>query len=205
MANFKELDREKSISVRIWRRLTARWLFFVIICCLVYSPRIGLAVEKSQQPKASATGQQGLLQSDEPIHIASDRMEVDQKDKVVMFEGHVVVQQKDLTITGKKMRVYTSNAADPSSESSKADRIDRIEVEGDVRISQQDKIATADKAVYYHNQQKIVLMGKPQFSQGQDTIKGRLITLYLPEQRTVVEGGQDNPVHAVLYPEQKEQ
>ena len=48
-------------------------------------------------------------------------------------------------------------------------------------------------------------MGKPQFSQGQDTIKGRLITLYLPEQRTVVEGGQDNPVHAVLYPEKKEQ
>lgn len=205
MVYSEELDWEKSNPVGICRRFIMLLLFTLVVCCLVCSPRIGMAAAKSKQTEASSSGQQGLLQSDEPIHIASDRMEVDQKDKVVTFEGHVVVQQKDLTITGKKMRVYTSNAAEPSSESNKTDRIDRIEVEGEVRISQQDKIATADKAVYYHNEQKIVLMGKPQFSQGQDTIKGRLITLYLPEQRTVVEGGQDNPVHAVLYPEKKEQ
>lgn len=205
MINLRECNRRKS-NGRIMRPPAGIWLSHLLTCCLLcFLGVAGHAAEKSQPPRGSVAGQQGLLQSDAPIQIASDRMEVDQKAKVVLFEGHVVVQQKDLTITGKKMRVYTGNAADQSSASSKADRIDRIEVEGDVRISQQNKIATADKAVYYHNQQKIVLMGKPQFSQGQDTIKGRLITLYLPEQRTVVEGGQDNPVHAVLYPEQTEQ
>jgi lipopolysaccharide export system protein LptA len=178
--------------------------FVLLSCFLVGTTQLCLAADKTQKSDSNATQQQGLLQNDAPIHIASDRMEVDQNDKVVTFEGHVVVQQKDLTITGKLMRVYTSKG-DTSTESSKADRIDRIEVEGDVKISQQDKIATADKAVYYHDKQKIVLMGKPQFSQGQDTIKGRLITLYLPEQRTVVEGGENTPVHAVLYPERKEQ
>lgn len=178
--------------------------FVLLSCFLVGATQLCLAADKAQKPDSNATQQQGLLQNDAPIHIASDRMEVDQNDKVVTFEGHVVVQQKDLTITGKLMRVYTSKG-DTSTESSKTDRIDRIEVEGDVKISQQDKIATADKAVYYHDKQKIVLMGNPQFSQGQDTIKGRLITLYLPEQRTVVEGGENTPVHAVLYPERKEQ
>jgi len=178
--------------------------FVLVSCFLVATTQLCLAADKAQKPDSNATQQQGLLQNDAPIHIASDRMEVDQNDKVVTFEGHVVVQQKDLTITGKLMRVYTSKG-DTNPESSKADRIDRIEVEGEVKISQQDKIATADKAVYYHDKQKIVLMGKPQFSQGQDTIKGRLITLYLPEQRTVVEGGENTPVHAVLYPERKEQ
>lgn len=177
----------------------------VLLSCFLFgASQLCLAADKGQKPDANAAQQQGLLQNDAPIHIASDRMEVDQNEKLVTFEGHVVVQQKDLTITGKLMRVYTLQA-DAGSESNKADRIDRIEVEGEVKISQQDKIATADKAVYYHDQQKIVLMGKPQFSQGQDTIKGRLITLYLPEQRTVVEGGENTPVHAVLYPEQKEQ
>lgn len=176
----------------------------LLSCLFVAAAQPGLAAEKAQQPKPGAAGSQGLLQDDAPIHIASDRMEVDQKDKVVTFEGHVVVQQKDLTITGKLMRVYTLKGSE-NADASKADSIDRIEVEGEVKIVQQNKVATADKAVYYHGKQKIVLMGKPQFSQGQDTIKGRLITLYLPEQRTVVEGGENTPVHAVLYPERKEQ
>ncbi|MDY0040879.1 MAG: lipopolysaccharide transport periplasmic protein LptA [Desulforhabdus sp.] len=175
----------------------------LLICFLAGTSQFGLAADKSSKPDPGAA-QQGLLQNDAPIHIASDRMEVDQNNKLVTFEGHVVVQQKELTITGKLMRVYILQK-DMGSDSSRADRIDRIEVEGDVKISQQDKIATADKAVYYHEKQKIVLIGKPQFSQGQDTIKGRLITLYLPEQRTVVEGGESTPVHAVLYPERKEQ
>jgi len=178
--------------------------FVLLSCFLIGTTQLGLAADKAKKADSNATQQQGLLQNDAPIHIASDRMEVDQNDKLVTFEGHVVVQQKELTITGKLMRVYILQE-DTSSDSNKADRIDRIEVEGDVKISQQDKIATADKAVYYHDQQKIVLMGNPQFSQGQDTIKGRLITLYLPEQRTVVEGGENTPVHAVLYPERKEQ
>jgi lipopolysaccharide export system protein LptA len=162
---------------------------------------VGSAAEKKAAPKA---GPQPLTQNEAPIHIASDRMEVNQKERLVTFQGHVVVQQEKMTITGKLMRVYTL-ATEGNPETTKADRIDRIEVEGEVKISQQDKIATAEKAIYYHDEQKIVLMGKPQFTQGQDTIKGRLITLYLPEERTVVEGGENAPVHAVLYPERKEQ
>lgn len=180
----------------------------LLSCFIVCSNLVGLAADKPQKPEPKKAEKQDLLKNEAPIHIASDRMEVNQKEQVVSFEGHVVVQQADLTITGKVLRVYTLGGTVKKSEdgtqSAKTDRIDRIEVEGEVKISQQDKVATADKAVYYHDKQKIVLMGKPQFTQGQDTISGRLITLYLPEQRTVVEGGQDNPVHAVLYPEQKE-
>lgn len=189
--------------------LPPRFMALILLSCLIaWWTSVGFAVEKPQKSEPKKADKQDLLKNDAPIHIASDRMEVNQKDKVVSFEGHVVVQQADLTITGKVLRVYTlegpAKQAGEGAESAKADRIDRIEVEGEVKISQQDKIATADKAIYYHEQQKIVLMGKPQFSQGQDTISGRLITLYLPEQRTVVEGAQDTPVHAVLYPEQKE-
>ena len=146
-----------------------------------------------------------ILQSDSPLRIASDRMEANQKDRTVLFEGHVVVQQDDLTITGKQLKVYTAEGVkDPAAQSAMVDKIDRIEVEGDVTISQQDKVATADRAVYYHEEQKIVLSGHPSVAQGQDTIQGRLITLLIAQGKSIVEGGAETPVQAVLHPAKKE-
>jgi len=155
----------------------------------------------------------GVVKTDSPIHIVSDRMEVKQKENTILFEGHVIVKQDNVTITGNRMTVFVIQAPQkaPANVSEKnpgkdnmADRIERIEVDGDVKISQMDKIATADRAVYYHKEQKIVLMGHPAVSRGQDQLRGRLITLYLPEEKSVVEGGQEAPVEAVLYPRQKE-
>jgi len=161
----------------------------------------GFSAEKSVNP-LSRNG----VKSESPLHIASDRMEVKQKDKTIMFEGHVLVRQDDLTISGNQMRVYAAGEkkADKAAESVMMDQIDRIEVEGDVRITQREKLATAEKAVYYHQAQKIVLMGHPSVAQGQDKVEGRLITLYLAEERSVVEGSEGAPVQAVLHPAKKE-
>jgi lipopolysaccharide export system protein LptA len=126
-------------------------------------------------------------------------MEVSQKDKTIVFQGHVVVQQDDLTMTGNQLRVYAiANKKTP--ESNMVDQVDRIELEGNVRITQRDRAASAEKAVYYHQEQKIVLMGGPSVSQGQDRVQGRLITLYIADGRSVIEGGEATPVQAVLHP-----
>lgn len=147
-----------------------------------------------------------LSKSDAPVHISSDRMDVDQTSRTILFQGHVVVQQDNLTITGRSLKVFaaTDAKAPQKGDAGMMDRIERIEVEGDVKISQEDKLAVADRAVYYHQEQKIVLMGNPRVSQGMDTIEGKLITLFLEEGRSVVEGGADAPVKAVLHPSRKE-
>lgn len=144
-----------------------------------------------------------LVKSDSPIRIASDRMEVNQNDRTISFQGHVLVQQDDLTITGNRMKVNAA-ASSKTDQAALMEKIDRIEVEGDVKITQRDKIATADKAVYYHQEQKIVLLGNPSVSQGPDTVRGRLITLYLKDGKSVVEGGEQSPVQAVLHPSRKD-
>lgn len=157
-------------------------------------PIPALAADKSSGiPKLNA------LKSDSPLRIASDRMEVSQKDKTIVFQGHVVVQQDDLTMTGTELKVYAL-ANKKSSEPNMVDQVDRIELEGNVRITQRDKAASAEKAVYYHQEQKIVLMGNPSVSQGQDRVQGRLITLYIADGRSVIEGGEATPVQAVLHP-----
>lgn len=168
----------------------------------------------AEKQKSKAPQDQSLMKSDSPLHIASDRMEVSQTDKIILFEGHVTVQQDDLTITGNRMKVFAvagkkvdnqEGKKDDKKEaqSSMMDQVDRIEVEGNVKISQKEKVATAEKSVYYHQERKIILLGNPVVSQGQDSVRGRLITLYLAEGRSVVEGG-DAPVQAVLHPARKE-
>jgi lipopolysaccharide export system protein LptA len=80
-------------------------------------------------------------------------------------------------------------------------RIDRIVATGKVKISRPDgAFAMADKLVYYENGEKVVLTGKPVVKQGNDFVEGSRITLYLKEERSVVEGSEKEKVRAVLHP-----
>jgi lipopolysaccharide export system protein LptA len=102
--------------------------------------------------------------------------------------------------TSSEKTAEKSKNGEPSADASMMKQIDHIEVVGDVKITQRDKIAVADKSVYYHKEQKVVLMGNPSVTQGQDRVEGRLITLYLASGKSVVEGGEATPVQAVLHP-----
>lgn len=195
-----------TIKNRLRGRTVVLLVLALVALCL---PQKAISAEKQKKPapakqKASAAE---YVKSDSPLHIASDRMEVRQQDKTIVFQGHVVVRQDDLTITGNQLKVTAAQVGKSvkADQSAIVDKIDRIEVEGDVKITQREKQATANKAVYYHQEQKIVLMGNPVVSQGQDKVQGRLITLYIAEGKSVVEGGEESPVQALLHPSRKEQ
>ncbi len=169
----------------------------------------GSAPEKRSASKGAPKS--GPFKSDAPLTIVGDRMEISQRDRTIVFEGHVSVQQEDLTITGKRMKVFAAPAdkgkAAPKEQSqeqqgdpSMMGRIDRIEMEGGIRIVQHEKDATAEKGIYYHGENKIVLLGNPVVTQGADRIQGRQITLYLADGRSVVEGGESTPVQVILHP-----
>lgn len=187
-----------------FRRSCLQWLVLGLVL-LVVMPESGwgqgnLAANRTANPAPAK-----ILQSDAPLRIASDRMEANQQDGTILFEGNVVVQQDDLTITGRQLRVYAAEGRkDVAAESAMVDKIDRIEVEGNVKISQKDKVAVAERAVYYHEEQKIVLSGHPSVSQGEDTIQGRLITLLLAQGKSIVEGSAETPVQAILHPAKKD-
>lgn len=180
-------------------------------CALIFLFCSCFACSAFSAEKAGAIPQIDSLKSDSPLHIASDRMEVIQKDKTIIFEGHVTVQQDDLTITGSQMKVYgvegkegkKDKDKDKDNDPSMVNQIDRIEITGGVKITQKEKSATSDKAVYYHQEQKIVLIGNPVVSQGPDKVQGRLITLYIADGRSVVEGGEATPVQALLHPKKE--
>ncbi len=85
------------------------------------------------------------------------------------------------------------------------EKITRIEALGKVRIVEGDRVATGDKAIYYTQEDKIVLLGNPQLWQGENSLKGHEIIFYHKENRAVVEGEINKRVEAVIYPSQKTQ
>lgn len=180
----------------------------LLVCCPL------LHAANSAKPAGQSPDLLGekLGSSQSPIHVTADRMETNQIEKTIIFENHVVVTQDDVTITSNRLKVTLlqgENQQPASVDSSPSQKIDFIEFEGDVKFTQLDRVATAQKAIFYQKEQKIVLHGRPVVTKGQDRIEGKLITLYTKEGRSVVEGGSDGqgaeiPVRATLYPEKKE-
>ena len=120
-------------------------------------------------------------------------MEADEAAKTLVFIGHAVARQADVTLYGDRLMIY--NAA-------KGGDVDRIVAEGNVRIVQGTRIATGGKAEYFRSEDRIVLTGSPKVVDGANSVQGHEISLFLKENRSVVKGGQDGRVNAVFQPKE---
>lgn len=134
--------------------------------------------------------------SKEPVEITADRLEADDVAKSLLFIGHAVAKQGDVTISSDRLTIfYAAQGGD----------IDRIVAEGGVRIVQGNRVATGNRAEYFRSEDRMVLSGSPKVSEGTNSIQGSEIVLYLKENRSVVMGGQSGRVNAVFQPKQGEE
>lgn len=122
----------------------------------------------------------------QPITITSNNMEARKKENLVIFKGDVKAEQKDYTLYSKELYVYYADGKE----------IKEMIATGDVRIVQLNKTATGEKAVYTRENRAVVLTGNPQVEQDCDVVKGDKITIYLDDNKSLVEGR----VRAVVNP-----
>ena len=135
------------------------------------------------------------------IVVKADSLEVDNKTKVVTFSGNVDAKRDDFTIYCRKMLLYYVDQQSGNSPKKMQFRIKKIMASGNVKILRTGGgMATAEEAVYYQDEEKVILTGDPIVKQGNDSIEGARITLYLKENRSVVEGSENRKVKAVLFP-----
>lgn len=131
-------------------------------------------------------------QSRGPVEITADRLEVDDKTQVLIFEGNAVASQDDITIHGDRLTVrYAGEERE----------IVQVVAEGKVRILQGTRTATGERAVLYHSEERIVLTGSPQVRDGDNFVQGQEVSIYLNDQRSVVSGGAGGRVNAVFTPQ----
>lgn len=160
----------------------SRCLFLLILLLLAY-PYVGTVL--------SADG----YDSNSPVSVSADRLELDDNTKTLLFSGHAVASQNDVTIYGDRLTVRYQGA----------DReIEKVVAEGNVRIVQGSRTASGGTAVFYRQEGRVVLTGNPKVSQGENFVQGQEITLYLQDSRSIVSGGSEGRVNAVFSPKAEE-
>jgi len=136
-----------------------------------------------------------------PIVILSKTLEVDDAKKIITFTGQVNAKKDDFVVDCQKMLVYYRTSPDKSKKEAFAQGIDRIVASGHVRVTRKEGgVATADKAVYYQDDDKLVLTGNPSVQQGKDLVKGERIIIFLRENRSIVESSGKERAQAIIFP-----
>jgi lipopolysaccharide export system protein LptA len=142
-------------------------------------------------------------------------MTVNNLENEAIFDGSVVLTQGELVVYSDHMVVsfrpsqngngQNKPETSPAGRSGKAEKkpkagkeamptvsdrtISKIEATGRVKIEKQDGRATCQRAVYYEDDKKIVLTGEPVAWQKGTRVTGQRITMFLEEDRSLVEGG----------------
>jgi lipopolysaccharide export system protein LptA len=150
---------------------------------------------REQSAKANRKGDGGGFKFDKqaPIFITSDRMEVDRKKSLVTYSGRVVATQGDMTM---------NSASLSASYSEDMKKVKEIIAQGDVHITQGDRIATGVKSVFDGEAQTITLTGHPAVvKQGNNEVSGPRIIFFIEEDRAIAEGGTER-VKATIFPDE---
>lgn len=135
--------------------------------------------------------------SSQPVNITSQQLEADDRAGLFVFKGDVQVQQGDVFIYAQKMTVTYAKG--------EKRQIDKVVAEDDVRIVQLNRVATGQRAVFHHQEGRIVLTGAPRVVQGDNAVEGERIIVYLNDYRSVVEGSDNRRVKAVFIPGEQAQ
>ena len=132
-----------------------------------------------------------------PVTVDADQLENIQKEGLVVFTGNVVAAQNGSTQWADRMEVYLDD---------NGDKIVRTISTGNVRIITKDcRNGTAKRAEYYDAEQRVVLIGNARVWRDDNVVTGERITIYVAEDRSLVEGGQQERVKAVFYPRSQDE
>jgi lipopolysaccharide export system protein LptA len=141
--------------------------------------------------------------------ITAKKMTVKNQDSQAVFEGAVVLTRGSLVVYSDRMVVMFRTQDPPGSDNRGPEAVkstapskgpdavpavsnrsvNRIEATGRVKIEKDSGSATCEKAIYYHDGDKIVLTGDPVAWDKGTRVSGKQITMFLAEDRSVVEGG----------------
>lgn len=147
--------------------------------------------------------------SEEPIEITSDKLVLEQNQRIATFTGNVDALQGDTALRTDLLRVfYTSEEERQASGSQQTVRL--LEAEGNVIITQPGETAEGDNGTYDLAAGKMVLIGNVVLTRGKNVVKGDRLDVdrntgvsVVSVNRTAGGTGQKDRVRALFVPEPK--
>lgn len=161
---------------------------FLILAALVFGAALA-ATAQAQDNKV-------------PTKITSDRMVYESGGSRVTFSGNVHVARPDLEIWSKKMVVHLKQSAKKDASPSLGGdpgEIEKIVCTKDVRMLREGKEGFCGKATFFVAKDLLVMEEWPRLVDGENTIQGKVIRLYLKDNRSEVEGTPNTQVEALFF------
>ncbi len=116
-----------------------------------------------------------------PVDVAADRIEVQDRSDRAIFSGDVVVRQGDLTLSSERLTVAYTDAG--------GIQIDRLDASGGVILRSPSETASGQFAIYDLNNRLITMLGGVTLTRGQSRVSGARLVLSLDTGRAVLDGG----------------
>ncbi len=179
------------------------WIWLLLLNVLL------LGVTSSSESADAAISKGGVDQAVSTT-ITAKKMTIKNQDSQAVFEGAVVLTRGSLVVYSDRMVVLFRAQDSPANDNQKGHEavkgvtpskgsdavpavsnrsVNRIEATGRVKIEKDSGSATCEKAIYYHDGDKIILTGDPVAWEKGTRVSGKQITMFLAEDRSVVEGG----------------
>ncbi len=114
--------------------------------------------------------------------ITASRIEFDNKEGLILFDENVLVDDAQFVMRSDRLLVFTEGTND----------VQQIMAVGRVSITNENRTAVCDKAVYTKKDGQIVMIGNARLLQrGKDAaeVNGDKITIWLDDERMLVEPG----------------
>ncbi|MDQ0325260.1 lipopolysaccharide export system protein LptA [Rhodopseudomonas julia] len=152
--------------------------------------------------------------SNDPIMVEADRLEVRDNDKVAIYSGNVKVRQAETVLETAKLTVHYSgnptdslngsgggagNGGKPASNASATpgSSITRIEAEGGVLVTSENRTATGDRADFEMATDMVTLYGNVVLTEDDNVLRGEKLIVNLKTKKAQMQGGR---VQTILAP-----
>ncbi len=133
---------------------------------------------------AQSGGQVSALKghdSNAPVNVTADRLEVQDRIDRAMFAGNVTAKQGTLTLQTARLTIAYS--------SGDGIQIDRLDASGGVVVTSPSETARGNFAVYDLDRKLITLVGDVRLARQGSTINGSRLLIDLNTGRAVMDGG----------------
>jgi lipopolysaccharide export system protein LptA len=132
-------------------------------------------------PAASQTSALKGHNSDAPVDVAADRIEVQDRADRAVFSGNVLVKQGDLTLNAARLTVAYANTG--------GIEIKRLDASGGVLMRSPTETARGQFAIYDLSRRIITMIGGVTLTRGANHVSGARLVIDLDSGRAVMDGG----------------
>jgi len=139
-----------------------------------------LAQVKQEQPRSALGGHN----TNAPVDVTSDRIEVQDRADRAVFSGNVHVTQADMTLDTQRLTVAYSGG-----QGSSGLQINRLDAAGGVTVKSPSETAKGDFGVYDLDKKLITLIGNVHLVRDNNLVNGSRLVIDLNSGRAVVDGG----------------